>query len=157
MQKVTDFLEKNVEWVAIGLGALFMLFMTYSYVLNPVAQVKIGQEDLGPGEVDPHALTHVGKQLESAMNETTRLPTTVPSYVGAFKETMSWAKAPVVVLDNIWPVLKADIPLPETAVAANVPPGPNGAVPQPVANAGAVKVTVLPTPPPATPAEHKFG
>src|SRR4051812_28554191 len=105
MQKVTEWLEKNVQWIAIGLGALFMLFMTWTYVLSPVAGVKIGQDDLGPGEIDPYTMTHVGKQLESAIAENMKLPTTVPSYVGSFKDTMSWAKAPVVAMDSIWPEL----------------------------------------------------
>src|SRR5687768_18545755 len=99
MQKVTDFLEKNVEWLAIGLGALFMLYMTWSYVLTPVAGVEIGSENLGPGEIDPYTLTHVGKELESRINEGGKLAATVPSYVGAFKETMNWSKAPIVALD----------------------------------------------------------
>src|SRR5262245_49438726 len=97
MQKVTEWLEKNVQWLAIGLGALFMLFMTWSYVLSPVASVQIGQDELGPGQVDVYTQDHVGKQLESAIVGTGKLPTTVPSYTKAFHDTMSWAIAPAVV------------------------------------------------------------
>ena len=35
MQKVIDFLEKHVQWVALGLGGLFLLLMVYLYVLTP--------------------------------------------------------------------------------------------------------------------------
>src|SRR5688572_8267397 len=129
MQKVTELLEKNVEWIAIALGALFMLFMTWTYVLNPVASVKIGTADLGPGEVDVHTFTNIGKELETRMNENVKLPTTVPSYVGAFKESMSWSKAPVVVMDNMFPVLKPDVPMPAPVALAPNQKGPGGVVP----------------------------
>src|SRR3954462_11509562 len=102
MQKVTEWLEKNVQWIAIGIGGLFMLYMIWLYVLSPVAEVKIGQDNLGPGEVDSYTWTHIGKELEQKIQENTKLPTTVPSYVASFRDTMSWSKAPVVALDNMW-------------------------------------------------------
>src|SRR6188474_1612090 len=114
MQKVTELLEKNVEWIAIGLGALFLLFMTWSYVLTPVATVKVGEADLGPGEVDVYTEEHVGKRLQDAINDNAKLATTVPSYTKAFNDAMSWSTAPVVVTDAVFPSLTKDPEVPVT-------------------------------------------
>ena len=45
MQKVTAFLEQHVQWIAIGLGALFCLYMIYGYVITPPAVAEL---DLNP-------------------------------------------------------------------------------------------------------------
>jgi len=42
MQKVTNFLEQHVQWVAIGLGALFAL----SQVLLYLDRMGVGKFDL---------------------------------------------------------------------------------------------------------------
>ena len=39
MRKVLDFLEKNVQWLAIALGGVYLLWMVWSYVINPVVKV----------------------------------------------------------------------------------------------------------------------
>lgn len=41
MQKTLDILEKNVQWIVLGLGALFLAWAAYAYVLTPPATVKI--------------------------------------------------------------------------------------------------------------------
>src|SRR5688500_11986982 len=54
MEKALAILEKHVQWIAIGLGALFLVFMVYSYALqDPVTVVVPGQsKPLTPGELD---------------------------------------------------------------------------------------------------------
>ena len=55
MQKVTKFLEAYVQWVALGLGLLWILFITYAYwVKSPVVAIvttPTGAKSVGPGEV----------------------------------------------------------------------------------------------------------
>jgi len=40
MQKITQFLEKNVEWIAVGAGVLFLFWMAYLYLLLPPVSKK---------------------------------------------------------------------------------------------------------------------
>ncbi len=168
MQKVIDFLEQKVEWIVIGLGFVFMLFMVWSYVLQPAAVVDVGGEKLTPGEVDPYTLDHAGKQLEQAIAEGGKIDVQVPTYVQAFKDKMSFATSSPVQLAGTWTKSEtADITLPaapgtapgttppgNTAVAGGTNPGtaPPGGV---VADPG--KVTQLPVPPAPVWDSYKFG
>lgn len=52
MQKVVKFLEAYVQWVALGLGILWVLWMGYSYwASNPVV-ADINNEKVAPGEIE---------------------------------------------------------------------------------------------------------
>lgn len=44
MQKTLDILEKNVQWIVLGIAALFLIWAAYAYVLTPPATVKIGSQ-----------------------------------------------------------------------------------------------------------------
>lgn len=171
MQKVIDLLEQKVEWIAIGLGFLFMLFMVWSYVLQPPAVVSVGGENLTAGEVDPYTLEHAGKQLESAMTEGGAINIPVPTYVQAFKDVMDQKTLPVAELPVVFDSKTQDVTLPTPPGGT---PGPtpgvlpgNGAVaggnPAPGGAPGGApvgvpdKVTVLPVPPAPVWDSFKFG
>ncbi len=63
MKKVTDFLEKNCQWIAIALGAGYLVWMIYSFLLTTTAfNVEVGGEKKSPGEVD-EAVANVAVQL----------------------------------------------------------------------------------------------
>src|SRR5437764_574500 len=69
MKKVLDFLEKNVQWLAIGLGAVYLLWMVYSYVLNsPVKVNGVASEALAPGDVDEFIKNNNAEKLAVKMN-----------------------------------------------------------------------------------------
>jgi hypothetical protein len=51
MQKTLDILEKNVQWLVLGLAALFLLWVAYAYVLTPPATIKIGPRVATPADV----------------------------------------------------------------------------------------------------------
>src|SRR5437773_11618647 len=69
MKKVLDFLEKNVQWLAIALGAVYLLWMVYSYVLNsPVKVTGVAPEPLAPGEVDDYIKNNNGDKLAAKMS-----------------------------------------------------------------------------------------
>src|SRR4051794_14032846 len=102
MKKVLDLLEQHVQWIAIGLGALFVLFMTWTYVLQPPASVDVGGEKLTAGEIDPKTYETVGKQIEAAMNDNARINIPVPSYVQGFKDTMAWKEAKPIEVAGAW-------------------------------------------------------
>lgn len=52
MQKQISFFERNVEWFALGLGGLFLLFMVYQYVLNVPVKETVDGKELTAGEID---------------------------------------------------------------------------------------------------------
>src|SRR5688500_2538847 len=111
MQKVTAFLEQHVQWVAIALGALFVLYMTYSYVITPPAEVTIGSESYGPSEIDPYTAETVATKLQAAMSNTSKIKMEVPQYVQAFQDTMTWKGAKPVELARMTdPALTLDVP-----------------------------------------------
>ncbi|QOV89275.1 hypothetical protein [Humisphaera borealis] len=53
MDKILPILEKYVEWIALGIGALFMALMGYSYAVKSPVSVPLGTEQLAPSAVDP--------------------------------------------------------------------------------------------------------
>lgn len=68
MQKVTQFLEKNVEWVAVGAGALFLLWMVYLYLLMPPVSKKVGDTVLTPDNVEQWIASGPASTLANLMS-----------------------------------------------------------------------------------------
>ena len=59
MQKVTAFLEKYSQWIAVAVGGIYLLLMVYSYLLKPPVTAKLGTETVMPDEIDKRlAKTH---------------------------------------------------------------------------------------------------
>src|SRR5690606_21756260 len=54
MQKVVTFLERHVQWVALGLAALFLLTMIFNYVVSNPVQAQLGNETVTLGSVDQY-------------------------------------------------------------------------------------------------------
>jgi hypothetical protein len=52
MDKVLPILEKYVQWIALGLGGLFLAFMAYSYLMQEPVTVKVDGRSVPPGQVD---------------------------------------------------------------------------------------------------------
>ena len=151
MQKVTEFLEQHVQWIAIGLGALFCLYMTWSYVITPPAEVTIGNDTFGPADIDPHTADTVANQLTSAMQNTRSIQMKVPEYVQAFQNEMTWQNAePIQLPSMIDGALALDVPLPavpDQPLPPGVTPPPGTTPPGPMIPDGAVTLASLPVPP----------
>ena len=91
MQKVLDLLEKHVQWVALGLGALWLLFMAWSYVINPPAKVTIGSADLKAADVDEYTLKNAVGPLENEMKPGKEVPAMqVDQFAERWQERMEW-------------------------------------------------------------------
>src|SRR3954470_17714038 len=74
MQKVVDFLEKYVQWIALGIGALYLGFMAYSYLVQPAITVPDAKGTaVLPGDVDPGIAKSV-QNLKTAMSDKTDVP-----------------------------------------------------------------------------------
>ena len=52
MQKVLDFLEKNVQWLVLGMAGVVFLLMVWMYVLSAPVTVEAGGQKLAPGEIE---------------------------------------------------------------------------------------------------------
>lgn len=72
MKKVVELLEQHCQWIAIGVGGIFLILILWNYVLtSPVAVEVPGQPSLQPGNVDLE-VAKIAKNVEDQMN-TTRL------------------------------------------------------------------------------------
>jgi len=100
MPKVIEILEGYVEWIAIGLGALFVMLMIYLYVLTPVATVEVGGEARGPGKVDTFLREGIATELEAEMGSTKIPDMKVPEFAETFKSTIARQSQSVATLDN---------------------------------------------------------
>src|SRR4051812_37870775 len=90
MQKVVAFLEKYAEWLALGVAALFFLFVVWGYVISPSAtRVAVAKEELSPGEVDPFVQDKAITRLQSAMEAPAGdLVMKVPNFAEQFELAM---------------------------------------------------------------------
>lgn len=89
MQKVLDLLEKHVQWLVLGLGAAFVLFMIYSYVITPPAHVEIGTSGMRTAsDVDSTILETVGNELERMVGSPYGDPIPVQQFDQQFADTI---------------------------------------------------------------------
>lgn len=70
MQNAIQFLEKKVEWLAVGVGALFFLWMAYLYLLSQPVSKTVGGTVITPDNVeqwiDTTSATSVRNQIANA-------------------------------------------------------------------------------------------
>lgn len=163
MQKVVELIEKHVQWLALGLGAVWLLLMTWTYVINPPAEVEIGSATLTAGAVDEYTVDNAVRPLEEAMKPRQAPPMPVDNFASRWLQRMSWENAePIQIADLLrsQPLIPDQILERRTAVAGNPPINPNaprnGLVPPAVA--GMRQIATLPTPAP-TPdvSDWRFG
>jgi len=126
MQKVLDLLEKHVQWVALGLGALWLLFMAWSYVINPPAKVMIGSADLKAAAVDEYTLKNAVGPLENEMKPGKEVPAMqVDQFAERWQERMEWKGAePISLAGIVW----SKVPIPPAIIDMNRQPGPIGPI-----------------------------
>ncbi len=79
MQKVMDFLEKNVEWFALGLGGLFFMYMAWTYLIASPVSKPVGSNNMTPGNVDDFN-AKIAAELQSKIGNTAMPPFVVDSF-----------------------------------------------------------------------------
>lgn len=95
MQKVTEFLERNVQWFVLGLAVLFLGVTVYKYWLQPPT-VKVGGQDLPPGRVNQAILDGPVRQIRDDLKKP--VPTIeVKNHVAAFVSDMGFRNEEVAV------------------------------------------------------------
>ena len=85
MQKTLEILEKNVQWIVLGLAALFLLWVAYGYVLTPPATVKINNRVVTPGDVALVTETSA-KDLERQIKENRPVSFPTPDLVTSWRQ-----------------------------------------------------------------------
>src|SRR4051794_15713313 len=93
MNKVIAFFEKYAEWLALGVAGVFLLFMIYSYVINPTdVLVDVSQgasaAKVTPGEIEP-SVNVQARALEGKLNAPANdFKIVVPDFANQFAEAM---------------------------------------------------------------------
>src|SRR5688500_18752867 len=90
MKKVLDFLEANVQWLALGLGVVYVLWMAWSYAIAPPVKVTVGGQELAPGAVDQYIVENAANELRTRMSVTSVQKIESPTWVAAFSDDMAY-------------------------------------------------------------------
>ncbi len=81
MDKVKQFLERYVEYLAITAGGAFLLWMVYAYVYQPPVTVAVGPAPaVTPGNIDAEVWDEKGKSLLAQVNDKTAVRVPVPQF-----------------------------------------------------------------------------
>src|SRR6267142_7243081 len=92
--KIADFFEKNVQWIALGLAGVWLLFVGWTYGVNR-PEVEINGQKLSAGSVDEH-IRDTDMQALSVKVADQNVPAglvDVPDFTDAFVSSMN-GKAP---------------------------------------------------------------
>jgi hypothetical protein len=117
MKKLTEFIEKNVQWLVLGLGVCYLLYMAWAYLVFPPVKVTgIGPEPLSPGDIDQHIYNDIAAPLEGKMKEGKPPKIEVPNFVAQFGADMDKHDAA--------PLEQFTLNLPPSTSADLQPPGP---------------------------------
>jgi hypothetical protein len=152
MQKALDLLEKNVQFIALGLGALFLLLMAYSYLLTPPVTVKVGAKELQAGEVDEQVKKVSVAEINRVIQPQPRVQFDVSDPVATL---LTPTFNPRVDLAPLGPGPVTPVPAPGAVVATGEQPSlPAVAAARPSANLVGRSLVGIPdvTPKPAAPA-----
>src|SRR5215212_38699 len=123
MQKVTNFLEQNVQWVAISLGALFALWMAWGYIVNSPAKVEVDGQEYTAGQLEKHTAETVAADLSSKVVNNTTITMKVPRPADRFVEAMAWKGASDQPLPLVVNSLPAEVWKAPSKTDPNAPPG----------------------------------
>lgn len=126
MQKITEFLEKNVQWVTLGIGGLFLLYMLYLY-LPPVSAKLVTapkvEQQVTLSSVDSTINESIGMRLKQAVQSTKVPDMKVKSVVKAWDSAMATSSpelakqmpnSPYYYLPHTWDSMPTNVDLAST-------------------------------------------
>jgi hypothetical protein len=94
MNKILPFLEKHVQWLALGLGLVYLGYMIWIYgVQMPVVVTGVAPTPLNPGEVDQYILDNAIHPLQVKMQDQKVPEMPVPNFLDRFKADMDFSDA----------------------------------------------------------------
>lgn len=71
MNKFVELLEQHCQWIGIGIGGLFLVWILYASVLvNPAAVVTPSGEEISPGEIDRQVKQEIADPLQRQIDDT---------------------------------------------------------------------------------------
>lgn len=135
-KKILVYLEQYVEWVAVTLGGLWLIYMLLGYVLGTPVKVQLGAQEVTPGSVDRRIVDTAVNQLDVKMQPSVVPAMIVRPYGELFVDAISfkgvnisdigtpqmlWAIAPSMIIPDGPPSPDEDLPRAiavPTAVAA---------------------------------------
>ncbi len=91
MQKFLALLEKNVQWFALGLGTILLLWTLYTYVLQPPVFVVQRGQTLTAAEIDPATVKGPVMDLRHDIDrkpDDTLQKMQAPNYVDSFENVI---------------------------------------------------------------------
>src|SRR3989442_10877961 len=90
-------LEKNIEWIAVGLGVLWIGYVVWAYVLS-TPTIEVGGTKLGPGAVDEKILDEDARQLKTKMDAAGEISFPPPKIADGFNDLMARTGKPISVV-----------------------------------------------------------
>lgn len=95
MKKIVDLLEQHVQWIAIGIGVLYLAFTIWSYVINNPVTTQVRGSTVDLGTVDQTILDSAGRPLQQAIESTDTVPglSKPPEISGQFAQQIQDGRA----------------------------------------------------------------
>lgn len=138
MEKALELLEKHCQWLAVGLGGLFLAWMLWAYVLMTPTEVPKGSVTYTPGTVDDIVSKNYAEPLDAEIN---RQDAEKPPVITAANPLDHWMP---LMKDGSDKPLLATLPPYTPSLTDDFKIGPRG----PEDDLKADPVTALPVPPP---------
>ncbi len=89
MQKLTKLLEAHVQWIALGLAALFLGAVVWFYVLHTQVAVQLGTTPVPPGEIDTRIAEGPIRTLKHDMESPQEIAIAVPDLMAPWVATVA--------------------------------------------------------------------
>ncbi len=149
MQKIVDLLEQHVQWLVLGLGVAWLLYVVWGYVITPPVTVDVAGQTVTPDRVD-ELVNSKAEQLSMAMKGSrARVDLTMVDPVEGFLSAVNTVPP------------KADLPavafLPPIGKLESVSSGQGGIAQQDPADPAAKKMETLPVAPALTDVRTRLG
>jgi len=106
MQKFLKIAEQHVQWLALALGAIYLLWMGYSYAYQNSLVVTLGVNKVQPGELDSAIVNGPIKTLDEQMANTTPITITPPDVLAKWFHDVTDSSA---IVSNLNPVFPLDV------------------------------------------------
>src|SRR5688572_24382718 len=111
MQKVVDFLEKNVQWLVLGLGGVIFLLMVWWYVVQPPVTVQVSGKQVLPGEIDQQTVQGPVSNFKRAIQPgQVEIPWVEPTYYEDFVANAKPNEMKYTELAKLLPAVKPPLP-----------------------------------------------
>src|SRR5687768_11913558 len=95
MEKVVNFLEKNVQWLVLGLSGAVFLLMVWMYVVQSPVTVAVDNKDLTPGEIDEATFNGPVQAYKRKVQESVPPAIGDVNFIDPFKRKIDPSEKPV--------------------------------------------------------------